>query len=423
LTEARTKPLRVTLLGNGNYANLGCEAIVRGTVRLLREEFPGAITIDSAYFCSESCRDELLESDPGITHHRPRFWKRYSREHLELLLARLRGRQLVGPKGIEIMCRPFEKPMQDADVILMAGGDNYTLDYSPPDQFFYLNALAERMGKPYALWGASIGPFRSDPAYERKAAEQLRRVPLIAARETETVKYLAGIGVEENVRLVADPSYFLDPEPVELPEDVERLLAEGCIGLNLSPFLARFHPTAEAWEDVAAAVVSRIVEVCGLPVLLVPHVRSNRYERKFDDDHVFLSRIRERLPRGCGPVALVGRDLSAGATKWVIGRTRVFAGARTHSTLASLSSGVPTLILGYSMKARGIALDQFGDETWLLEGADVLPEPTAGAMRRLIEAEGSVRSLLRERVPAMRERARQSVRYVRDLVETGKLRS
>ena len=40
----------------------------------------------------------------------------------------------------------------------------------------------------------------------------------------------------------------------------------------------------------------------------------------------------------------------------------MFIGARTHSTIAAYSSGVPTLVVGYSVKAKGIAKDLFGTE-------------------------------------------------------------
>ena len=34
--------------------------------------------------------------------------------------------------------------------------------------------------------------------------------------------------------------------------------------------------------------------------------------------------------------------------------------ARTHASIAAYSTGVPTLVLGYSIKSRGIAFDLFG---------------------------------------------------------------
>ncbi len=48
--------------------------------------------------------------------------------------------------------------------------------------------------------------------------------------------------------------------------------------------------------------------------------------------------------------------------KGYISRCRAFVGARTHSTIAAYSTGVPTLAIGYSVKARGIAKDLFGTE-------------------------------------------------------------
>lgn len=39
---------------------------------------------------------------------------------------------------------------------------------------------------------------------------------------------------------------------------------------------------------------------------------------------------------------------------------RFFIGARTHATIAAYSSCVPTLVIGYSIKAKGIAKDIFG---------------------------------------------------------------
>ena len=48
--------------------------------------------------------------------------------------------------------------------------------------------------------------------------------------------------------------------------------------------------------------------------------------------------------------------------KGYIARCRMFIGARTHATIAAYSSCVPTLVLGYSVKSKGIARDIFGTE-------------------------------------------------------------
>ena len=58
---------------------------------------------------------------------------------------------------------------------------------------------------------------------------------------------------------------------------------------------------------------------------------------------------------------------NAPETKWIISKMKFFAGARTHSTIAALSSYVPTLSFAYSIKAKGINKDIFGHEDLLYE--------------------------------------------------------
>ena len=48
--------------------------------------------------------------------------------------------------------------------------------------------------------------------------------------------------------------------------------------------------------------------------------------------------------------------------KYIISQCCFFVGARTHATIAAYSSCVPTLVVGYSVKARGLARDIFGTE-------------------------------------------------------------
>ncbi len=43
-----------------------------------------------------------------------------------------------------------------------------------------------------------------------------------------------------------------------------------------------------------------------------------------------------------------------------ISMCRYFVGARTHATIAAYSCKIPTLVLGYSVKSKGIAQDLFG---------------------------------------------------------------
>ena len=60
-----------------------------------------------------------------------------------------------------------------------------------------------------------------------------------------------------------------------------------------------------------------------------------------------------------GRVILIEDD-NCEVLKGYISRCRLFIGARTHSTIAAYATCVPTLVIGYSIKAKGIAKDIFG---------------------------------------------------------------
>ena len=53
-------------------------------------------------------------------------------------------------------------------------------------------------------------------------------------------------------------------------------------------------------------------------------------------------------------------DHTAEEQKGIIARCRFLIAARTHASIAAYSEKVPTLVIGYSVKAKGIAQDLFG---------------------------------------------------------------
>ena len=95
-------------------------------------------------------------------------------------------------------------------------------------------------------------------------------------------------------------------------------------------------------------------------IALIPHVVWER-----NDDRIPLKTLNDKYS-GTGRVIMVS-DRSCVEMKTVISRCRFFVGARTHATIAAYSTCVPTLVLGYSVKSRGIAKDLFGtDEDYVI---------------------------------------------------------
>ena len=259
-----------------------------------------------------------------------------------------------------------------------------------------------KLGKPRVIWGASIGPFSAKPRYERKAARWLADVPLIAARESLTTSYLHRIGVDKNVLSSADPAFHLEPRRVSLPQPLDRILEGECIGVNLSPLLRKYHNSLDAWTDHAAAVIDRIARRLALPVVLIPHVTPHRHG-PYGDDYHFLRQVHKRASET--GLYLIGDSYDAAETKYIISRCSLFMGARTHSTYAAISSCVPTLCVGYSMKAAGITHDTYGDDQWLIHGDSLDPDHVVDRLEGMWSRRSVLRDRLHGMVPVFKRRA------------------
>ncbi len=102
-------------------------------------------------------------------------------------------------------------------------------------------------------------------------------------------------------------------------------------------------------------MIEHILKETDMAIALIPHVIWDD-----SDDRIPLMQLYERYKKS-GRV-LVIEDQNCSKLKYAISKCRFLLGARTHSTIAAYSSGIPTLVVGYSVKARGIARDLFGDE-------------------------------------------------------------
>ena len=105
--------------------------------------------------------------------------------------------------------------------------------------------------------------------------------------------------------------------------------------------------------------------------------------------------------------------------KGYIARCRFFIGARTHATIAAYSSGVPTLVAGYSVKSRGIARDIFGTEEGYVVPVQGLTSERelADAFRELWLRENALRQYLQSMMPTYIARAVEAEAHIRRLTQ------
>ena len=366
--------MKYFLFNHVGSLNHGCEAIVRGTVNIVSNSDADAEFVLSSY---------RPETDDGIIEVEKRKFATRSLTAMEKLIAAIDFKLYHSEEyALKKMYSDVVIQAQDCDVCISIGGDTYC--YGDNHGIQVLTRELKKSGKKVVLWGASVGE-------EDLTAMKLKSFAdfdAIFTRESLTYDLLKSKNVNENIFLNPDPAFCMEREEVK---PIDGFKKENTLGLNVSPLVKGYNPKI---TQVTKDFIRYILDNTTLKILLIPHVvedGNNDYEYmlNFFEDFKDSSRI-----------AILPPDLNAKQYKGYIAQTRFFVGARTHATIAAYSSGVPTAVLGYSVKSRGIAKDLFGEELCVvnsrtLENAD----PVIQAFNTLVEKEQEIKDTLMRKIP------------------------
>ena len=369
---------RIMLYNHGGCGNRGCEAIVRSTAAL----FGGQAVVSLA---SDAPQEDRTQGPLGV------------RRIVCSEIAPYSIRRFVNSIGFR-MGIPREQEVarkhstitdlgKRSDVCLSIGGDTYC--YNHQEHLQVVNGRLRRAGKPLVLWGCSVEP----DIMKGETLEDLRAYDLIVARESITEEAMRAVGLP--VVRWCDPAFTMAKEELPLSEGWR----EGrTVGLNVSPLILSCAKDGEQTLHAFAALVRHILDTSDCAVALVPHVFWAH-----DNDMDALERIKAQFADEPRVFLLPGaQTLTAPQIKGYISRLAALVTARTHASVAGYSTAVPTLVIGYSVKARGIARDLFGEEA-----GHLIPVQELSGEAELIAAYDAMtaradeeRAFLRSRMPA-----------------------
>ncbi|MDY5933721.1 MAG: polysaccharide pyruvyl transferase family protein [Oscillospiraceae bacterium] len=366
--------MKYFLFNHEGSKNHGCEAIVRGSMNIIENSDEKAEFVLSSYNPSD---------DKIINNITVKAAKTRDLTKVEKLIAavdlKINNSETY---ALQKMYSPIVSDAEDCDVCLSVGGDTYC--YGDNHGIQVLTRELKKRGKKTVLWGASIG---AEDLSERKL-ESLRDFDAIFTREPITYELLKENGANDNIYLFSDPAFCM--ERVEV-EPIDGFTRENTLGFNISPLVASGDPRK---KEIAEDFLRFVFENTTMKVLLVPHVVEEN-----NNDYDFMKPIFEKFEH-TGRIAILPPDLEARQYKGYIAGTRFFVGARTHSTIAAYSSGVPTIALGYSVKARGIAKDIFGEEKYVLDIKAMTDyEELRDEFLKLLENENEIRRDLMKSIP------------------------
>lgn len=359
-------PLNICLFGGmPGTANLGvsalCFSTIAGVIQRLKNAnltvfgFENKISKNTYY----TGREAYTYTSAGAIHSR-RYYRRNNLWNMRIS-ALLGG---LGNPAIEIIAK--------ANAVLdISGGDSFT-DLYGSKRFTYITLsklITLQQKRPLILLPQTYGPF-DNPNCQRIAQHIVRSSAAAWARDERSFKSLRELlgdaydpsrhhsGVDVAFTLpVTRPKKQLD-DIVSNWLDIDR--KRPTIGLNVSGLIfndpnaavARYKFRAD-YRKLIIKFMRLLLQETNVNILLIPHVLALKGNYESDPDAN--DRVYEELADSAeNRVAIVPPDFDQSEMKWIISHCDWFCGTRMHSTIAGLSTGVPTAAIAYSLKTQGV---------------------------------------------------------------------
>lgn len=380
--------MKLTLYPHGGSGNHGCEAIVRSTAKLTGDAclklFSNNSGEDLRYDLHQLCT--LSAAERPITKGSLDYW-------LAVLKSKIGGNHQAFD---ELVFRHIVADARTSDAFLSIGGDNYC--YGANDFIYLVNKMIDKAGVKRILWGASLETEKGDGKNEKytfdpRMLEDLRGYHKIWSRESLTHEALLANGMTQSV-LMPDPAFVMNRKEVALPEG---FIPGNTVGINVSPMIIGYEKAAGMTLENYVRLIQFIIEHTDMQVALIPHVVWSH-----NDDRKPLTTLYEQF-KDTGRVIMVDAvaKLNAEELKYIISKCRFLVAARTHASIAAYSTQVPTLVVGYSVKARGIARDIFGaEDNYVVPVQSMMQlEELTNAFQWLMEHEDTIRQHYRSFMP------------------------
>lgn len=358
-----TQPLRMCLFGAPlDTGNRGVEALGRSVLSGVARFAPSSsVTVfDNGWGrrAGQPTGEPIDVELCGVRRSR-RYYRRESWWNV-------RVSQRLGGLG-----NPVAQRLRAADAVLdISGGDSFSDIYGP----IRLRTVLEpkwatlRANRPLVLLPQTYGPF-TEPGARDLARKVLRPAALAYSRDADShavlLDLLGEAADQARHREGVDVAFALVPReathklPVALQEPLQATSRpRPLVGVNVSGLLWNTPASGDPFRlrlDYRATVqgLVRSLLEAEVDVLLVPHVKDVALRRESDAGAA--DAVREGIARPDRErVHFAPDDLDADEVKWLISRCDWFCGTRMHSTIAGLSSLVPTAAIAYSMKTQGV---------------------------------------------------------------------
>lgn len=327
---------KILLYGIGTYKNKGVEAIIQSTIN----------QIDGKKYEISAATHDYIYNKNFYNNKIKKYIKHYTRSHeLTPLEKKLEKKYQSIPfdyNNYELLYqRQVVEQLENSDICISVGGDNYCYDYCT--WLYALDKKSKELNKKTVLWGASLFEEITDT----ELINNLRNFDALVIRESLSYEAVKKYVPEEKILFAPDPAFSLEATEVKLDNWYKN---RKIIILNLSPLTIKNDNQYQA----ILYLIKYILKQTKYSICLLPHVTTEDC-----NDLTIIKEIKNNFKNE--ERIYLERDIyNYNELKYIISKAEMLIAARTHASIAAYSQSIPTLVIGYSVKAKGIAKDLFG---------------------------------------------------------------
>jgi len=386
---------KILLYGVGTYKNRGVEAIVDTTLKLLDGN---DITIASYDY--EQNKNNYADKVKYINHCiEIEDMNEKEQEEINDLINKGRPRREIERYHQANVL----KEIKNQDICISVGGDNYC--YKNNDWLYLLDEESKKNKKKLILWGASLYEKHDDASL----LNDMNIFDVLLIRESISYDEIKKYVPEEKLILAPDPAFSLDKEQVELKEFYNK---SKVVGINLSPLtIPNTTEDDERFKEVIN-LIKYILKNTKYKVSLIPHVTTDGC-----NDMTTLEAIYKYF-EGNKRVLLEDCNYNCKQIKYIISNCDMLIAARTHASIAAYSTCVPTLVVGYSVKSKGIAKDLFDTyENYVIPSDEIREGKLVANFKWLDKNKKSIKKHLEDMMPNYKSKSKDLFNIVINRLE------
>lgn len=322
----------------------------------------------------------------------------YKRIH-ELLIDALKFKYGFRPKSDEKY--KFLKEIKSSDIVANLFGINYSSNFDK-GKYSYVRAIKMVIGK-YSInfiakmYGiksvkctASYGPITSKMDIVGSKFSVNRIFDVMVARENESKKQIEKVSKKE-ISVSPDLANLMPYSRVDKEEQI--------VGISISHQVIRQWNSNEKYIDCIVNLVEHIYSFTGCKVVFIPNEIS--MDGSYSDVHV-AEQIKFLLKTENLVDILDVTNISSKELKNKIAACEVVVASRYHSCVASLSSGVPVLVVGWHYKYEEL-LDLYGQRKWLISNENCTSDKLISMFNEFWYKREENRMIIKEHFPSVKE--------------------